>query len=40
MPAFEYSGLDKSGKEVKGVRDADNERALRAALKRDGRPEG
>ncbi|MCA9558710.1 MAG: type II secretion system inner membrane protein GspF [Myxococcales bacterium] len=36
MPAFEYSGLDKSGKEVKGVRDADNERALRAALKRDG----
>mgnify|MGYP002630223909 CR=1 FL=1 len=36
MPAFEFVALDKNGKELKGVRDADNERALRAALKRDG----
>ncbi len=36
MPAFEYKGLDRGGKEVKGVRDADNERALRSLLKREG----
>ncbi len=36
MPAFEYKGLDRNGKEVKGVRDADSEKALRVALKREG----
>lgn len=36
MAAFEYRGLDKAGKEVKGVRDADNEKSLRSALKREG----
>ena len=36
MPAFEYKGINASGKEVSGVRDADNERALRSLLKRDG----
>ncbi|MCA9524949.1 MAG: type II secretion system inner membrane protein GspF [Myxococcales bacterium] len=36
MAAFEFRGIDKAGKEIKGVRDAENEKALRAALKRDG----
>lgn len=37
MAVFEYQGLAAaSGKKVKGVRDADNARALRAALKREG----
>ncbi len=36
MAVYEYKGLDKSGKEVKGVRDADNEKALRTLLKREG----
>ena len=37
MAVFEYRGLVvASGKEVKGVRDADNVKVLRAALKRDG----
>ena len=36
MPAYEYKGLDRSGKDVSGVRDADNERALRALMKREG----
>ncbi|MEZ4467520.1 MAG: type II secretion system inner membrane protein GspF [bacterium] len=36
MAAFEFRGIDKSGKEIKGVRDAENEKSLRAALKRDG----
>ncbi len=36
MPAFEYKGLNAAGKEVGGVRDADNEKALRAVLKREG----
>lgn len=36
MPAFDYRGIDKNGKEVKGVRDAENEKALRSALKREG----
>ncbi len=36
MPAFEYKGLDRGGKEVSGVRDADNERALRSLMKREG----
>lgn len=36
MPAFEFYGIDKSGKDVKGVRDADSEKALRSLLKREG----
>ncbi len=36
MPAFEYKGLDRAGKEVTGVRDAETERALRTLLKREG----
>jgi general secretion pathway protein F len=36
MAVFDFKGLDKAGKEVKGVRDADNEKALRSLLKREG----
>ena len=37
MPLYQYQGIRKAdGKDVKGTRDADNEKALRAALKRDG----
>ncbi len=37
MAVFEYTGLvAASGKQVKGVRDADNAKVLRAALKREG----
>ena len=36
MPAFDFKGLDKSGKEISGVRDADNEKALRTLLKGEG----
>lgn len=36
MPIFEYRGLNKSGKNVKGTIDADNMRAARTKLKRDG----
>ena len=36
MAAYEFRGLDKAGKEVRGVRDADNEKALRSKLKREG----
>lgn len=36
MPVFSYKGFDNRGKAVSGVKDADNARALRAALKRDG----
>ncbi len=36
MPVFEYRALDKSGKEIKGVREADNEKSLRQLLKREG----
>lgn len=36
MAVFEFKGLDKGGKEVKGVREADNEKALRTLLKREG----
>lgn len=36
MPVYEYKGLNKAGKEVSGVRDADNEKALRQLLKREG----
>ncbi len=36
MPVFSYKGFDQRGKAVSGVKDADNLRALRANLKRDG----
>jgi general secretion pathway protein F len=36
MPVFEYKGIDKSGKEVKGVKEADSEKSLRQILKKDG----
>jgi general secretion pathway protein F len=36
VPAFDFKGLDKSGKEISGVRDADNEKALRSLLKGEG----
>jgi general secretion pathway protein F len=36
VPAFEFKGLNKAGKEVSGVRDADSEKALRSSLKREG----
>lgn len=36
MPVFSYKGFDTRGKEVRGVKDADNLKALRVALKRDG----
>jgi general secretion pathway protein F len=36
VPSYEYKGLNKAGKEVSGVRDADNEKSLRTVLKREG----
>jgi general secretion pathway protein F len=36
MPVFQYKGFDGKGKAVSGVRDADNARALRAFLRREG----
>ncbi len=36
MPVFAYKGLATTGKQVSGVQDADNLRALKLALKRDG----
>lgn len=36
MPVFEYKGFDAAGKAVKGVRDADSAKGLRALLKREG----
>ena len=37
MAIFEYRGiLAGNGKQVKGVRDAENAKALRAALRKDG----
>ena len=37
MAVFQYRGLlAASGKQVHGVRDADNPKVLRAALKREG----
>ena len=37
MAVFEYSGLvAATGKQVRGVRDADNAKVLRASLKREG----
>jgi len=36
MPVFEYKGFDGAGKAIKGLRDADTVKALRAALKKEG----
>ncbi len=36
MPVFSYKGFDTRGRAVSGVKDADNLRALRMNLKRDG----
>lgn len=36
MPVFEYRGLNRSGKNVKGTIDADNMRSARTKLKKDG----
>jgi general secretion pathway protein F len=36
MPVFEYQGLNKLGKNVRGVIDADNQRSARTKLKKDG----
>ena len=36
MPVFQYKGFDSKGKAVSGVKDADNPRAVRLMLKRDG----
>ena len=36
MAVYEWRGLNPSGKDVKGVRDAENVRALRMILRRDG----
>ncbi len=35
VPVFNYEGITKSGKTVKGIRDVDSPRSLRAALARD-----
>lgn len=36
MPVFEYRGIDKAGKTVRGIVDSDNQRTARLKLKRDG----
>ena len=36
MAVYEWQGITTSGKEVKGVRDADSQKALRALLRREG----
>ncbi len=36
MPVFEYRGLNQSGRNVKGTVDAENSRAAKAKLKKDG----
>jgi general secretion pathway protein F len=36
LPVFSYKGFDSKGKAVSGVKDADNAKALRANLRRDG----
>jgi general secretion pathway protein F len=36
MPVYTYKGFDTRGKAVGGVKDADNQKALRALLRRDG----
>ena len=36
MAVFQWQGIDASGKDVKGIRDADNPRLLRVVLRREG----
>lgn len=36
MPLFEYTGLNNAGRTVKGMREADSQKALRAALRKEG----
>ena len=36
MPLFEYTGLNEAGKSVKGMREADSQKTLRALLRKDG----
>lgn len=36
MGVYQWTGIDSKGKDVKGVRDADNPKVLRVLLKRDG----
>ena len=36
MPVFEYSGLTEGGKNVRGIRDAESSKTLRAILRKDG----
>jgi general secretion pathway protein F len=36
MPVFEYRGIDKLGKTVRGIIDSENQRTARLKLKRDG----
>jgi general secretion pathway protein F len=36
MPVFEYSGLTEAGKSVRGLKDAENAKALRTLLRKDG----
>ena len=36
MAVFQWQGIDTGGHDVKGIRDADNARALRAVLRREG----
>src|SRR5262249_34158576 len=36
MPVYSYKGYDAKGRVVSGVKDADNQKTLRAALRRDG----
>ena len=36
MPVFEYSGLTDAGKSVRGLKDAENQKALRTLLRKDG----
>lgn len=36
MPVYEYKGINDAGKNVKGVQEADNPRALKAQLRKEG----
>ena len=36
MPVYEYKGLDKSGKTIKGILDAENKGALQQILQKRG----
>src|SRR5437868_694253 len=35
MPVFEYNGLTEAGRSVRGLKDAENRKALRAVLRKD-----